>query len=468
MLKSYFNIIGRRSVVDIFALVLVSLFAVSSPAWAQDYDYSDSSATSPEPVYPGIAPQGKAETTIGSQKLRVYGTFLLNISGSDSVEVGQDLVLWPVPGGSVTFPDGTTKGNSQIHDLIFTARQSVFGFQFQPADTSTKTWHASGTVEFDFFGGRPFDANQPQGRVLNEPRLRLAFLQVQKGNFRIVAGQDRMIISPLDPVSLSHVAAPLGAAAGNLWGWQPQLRVELTHKIGSASTLFQIGVLRPQFADARLETLPASGSALDNTTSGLGERTTLPSYQARYSATIPMMGSKATFGAGGHYSRERIGADRDIDSWAFTYDFSVPLHSRIRFRGEGFVGSNLIPFQGGVLQGVAVLNPGGGAPIQFNKIGGGGGWAEFIVKLTSDNRNVVYFGGGTDDPKDSNLLPGSGRSKNTFAWASYFHKLTDNVTTALEWSNWQFRTRNFAAGVPSTNGAAGRGNVFNLALAYQF
>ena len=468
MLKSYFNIIGRRSVVAVFALVLVTLFAVSSQAWAQDYDYSDSSAAFQEPVYPGIAPQSRVETTVGSQKLRFYGTLLLNVSGSDSVDVGQDLVLWPLPGGAVTFPDGTTKPNSKTHDLIFTARQSVFGFQLKPADISTNMWHASGTLEFDFFGGRPFDANQPQGRVFNEPRLRLAYLQVQKGNFRIVAGQDRMIISPLDPVSLSHVAAPLGATAGDLWGWEPQVRAELTHKIGSASTLFQIGVVRPQFADARLETLPATGSALDNTASGLGERTTTPFYQARYSATIPMAGSKATFGAGGHYGRERIGADREIDSWAFAYDFSVPVYSRVRFRGEGFVGSNLIPFQGGVLQGVAVLNPGGGAPIQFNKIGGAGGWAELIVKLTSDNRNVIYFGGGTDDPKDSNLLPGSGRSKNTLAWASYFHKLTDNVTTALEWSNWQFRTRNFAGGVPSTNGAAGRGNVFNLALAYQF
>jgi hypothetical protein len=161
-----------------------------------------------------------------------------------------------------------------------------------------------------------------------------------------------------------------------------------------------------------------------------------------------MMGSKATL-VRRHYGRERIGADREIDSWSFAYDFSVPLFSRVRLRGEGFVGSNLIPFQGGVLQGVAVLNPGGGAPIQFNKIGGAGGWGELIVKLTSDNRNVLYFGGGTDDPKDSNLLPGSGRSKNTLAWASYFHKLTDNVTTAMEWSNWQFRTRNFAGGVPS-------------------
>ena len=467
MLKSHFNKAGTRIAVGVLALVLLAMFAVSSPVWAQD-GYSDSSLASQEPAYPGIPPKGKVETSVGSQKLRLYGTFLMNISASDSVSVGQDLVLWAFPGGTTSFPDGTTKPNSRIHDLVFTARQSVFGFQLSPADPSASGWHASGTLEFDFFGGRPFDANQPQGRVLNEPRLRLGYLQFQKRNWRIVAGQDRMIIAPLDPVSLSHVAAPLGSTAGNLWGWQPQLRAEYTQTIGSASTLLQFGVVRPQFADARLEALPASGSALDATSSGLGERTTTPFYQARYSATIPMMGAKATFGAGGHYGRERIGAARDIDSWAFAYDFSVPLHSRVRLRGEGFVGSNLILFQGGVLQGVAVFNPGSGAPIRFNKIGSGGGWSELIVKLTSDNKNVLYFGAGTDDPKDRNLLAGSGRSKNTFAWASYFHKLTDNVTTAIEWSNWQFRTRNFAGGVPTTNGATGRSNIFNLALAYQF
>jgi hypothetical protein len=107
-------------------------------------------------------------------------------------------------------------------------------------------------------------------------------------------------------------------------------------------------------------------------------------------------------------------------------------------------------------------------PTQFNKIGAGGGWGELTVKLTKDNNNIIYAGAGTDDPKDADLLPSSGRSKNTFAWASYCHKVTTNVTAALEWSNWQFKTRNFTAGVPSTNGNAGRGNVFNLAFAYQF
>ncbi|HLQ76358.1 MAG TPA: hypothetical protein VK210_03330, partial [Terriglobia bacterium] len=398
MLTSLLKRSHIRAVVDVMALLIVAMLAFSAPVWAQDDDYSASSSASPDPVYPGIPPKGKVETTVGSQNLRFYGTILLNMSVSDSVEVGQDLVLWPLPGGSTAFPDGTTRLNSRIHDMIFTARQSVFGLQIKPTDTKAAGWHATGVLEFDLFGGRPFDGNQPQGRVFNEPRLRLGYFQFQNGDWRIVAGQDRMIVSPLDPVSLSHVAAPLGATAGNLWGWQPQLRVEHTYSIGNVSTVFQVGVVRPQFADTQLQANPASGSALDSLTSGLGERTTKPFYQAHYAATMPMMGSKATFGAGAHYGRERIGAQRDLDSWLFSFDFSVPLQSRVRVRGEGFVGSNLIPFQGGVLQGVAVFNPGGGAPIQFNKIGSGGGWGELIVKLTSDNNNVFYAGAGTDDP----------------------------------------------------------------------
>src|SRR4051812_709717 len=104
----------------------------------------------------------------------------------------------------------------------------------------------------------------------------------------------------------------------------------------------------------------------------------------------------------------------------------------------------------------------------FNKISSGGGRGEVIIKATSDGKNVFYVGAGTDDPRDSHLLANSTRSKNTFSLASYFHKVTGNVTVALEWSNWQFKTRNFVSGLPTTNAADGRGNVLNLALTYQF
>jgi hypothetical protein len=139
---------------------------------------------------------------------------------------------------------------------------------------------------------------------------------------------------------------------------------------------------------------------------------------------------------------------------------------KVILRGEGFVGSNLVPFGGGVIQGVAAV---GTAPnlTLIRPIGDGGGWAELTFLAT--RRNVFYIGASTDDPKNKDLLPGTARQKNSFVWASYFRKITDSITLAAEWSNWQFHTISFTGNTPAGRGTAfGRGNVVNIALAYQF
>ena len=430
---------------------------------------TNSNTASPAPQeYPEEKPKTKLETTVGAIKLRFYGTVLFNMSFSDSDEVGQEVPLWPVPGSvPIGFPDGSTVPAGHVHDTVFTARQSIFGFQFAPAKSSDNGWSPSGVIEMDFFGSRPSDVFQPQGRVFNQPRLRKGYLQLEKGNYKVVAGQDDMIISPLDPISLSHVGVPLGATAGDLWARLPQLRLDVTHSFGDTSTLFQIGILRPVFGDPRLGDIPQPGTSLDTAFSGFGERASQPFYQARLAASHPFRGSTATIGIGGHYGREAVGANHNIDSWAFTFDFHIPLQSRLVLRGEGFVGSNLAPFQGGILQGVAAA-PATPPFATIHPIGAGGGWGELTFRATEDNKNIFYIGAGTDDPRNSQLMPGSTRAKNTFAWASYFRKLTKDVTLAVEWSNWQFRTVAFPAPGVEGKGPSGRGNVANIALAYEF
>ena len=438
----------------VFVFLVLTLLFIPVVASAQDQGV--------QPSYPGHGPsQGKAEGAIGSFNVRFYGTFLLNTSFSDTPPIGGDVPLWAPPSSIRTsYPDGTSERVDDVHDLSFTARQSVFGLTVRP--TATGDWQTSGKLEFDFFGTRPSDGTLTTGRVLNQPRLRFAYFQFGKNDWKITAGQDKAILAPLDPVSLSHVAIPLGSTAGNLWAWLPQVRFDYNKKFGETSAVFQFGVLRPQFADPRLESVVTSGTSIEGSP-GLGERASHPFYQARIGLSRPMSNSNLRFGASGHYGRERIGADRTIDSWAFAVDFAVPVMEKLTWRGEAFVGSNLIPFQGGVQQGVAFA----GAPsTTFNKIGAGGGWTELIFELNS--KDVLYAGVGVDDPRDRHLLTGSTRSRNAFAWASYFRKLTDNVTIALEWSNWQFRTRSLTTGVAGAQGPSGTSNVFNLALAYQF
>ena len=466
----------RPSIISLvaFLLLICALVPARLAAQAGQSQTGSSQPGELKPTYPGEPFNNPpVETTVGPVKLRVYGTVLLNMSFSDTAQVGQDVPLWPFPSTvNVTLPDGTTKPAGQIHDTIFSARQSTFGVVLNDASTTIAGWTPSAQVEFDFFGPRSIDADLPPNRVLNQPRLREAFFQLQKGDFKIVAGQDKIIISPLDPVSLSHVGVPLGYSAGDLFGWLPQVRLDINHNFGKTGLLFQVGVLRPNFGDPRLGDEPGAGTSLDTGTSasGYGERSGQPFYQARVAVSHPMEGSTATVGAGVHYGKEILGATHNVNSWAFTVDFRVPLVPKVVLRGEGYVGSNLVPFGGGVIQGVAAVPAPAPAPAGsltlIRPIGDGGGWAELTFLAT--RRNIFYAGASTDDPKNRELLPGSTRQKNSFVWASYFRKLTTNVTLAAEWSNWQFHTIAFTGNTPAGRGAYGRGNVYNIALAYQF
>src|SRR5262245_36475780 len=108
------------------------------PMAARAQEYPATSEPGDQPSYPGIPPsQGKLETTFESYNLRVYGTVLLNMSTSDTPTVGGDVALWATPGNvRTTFVDGTSKRVDDIHDTIFTGRQSVFGFMVKPASLS--------------------------------------------------------------------------------------------------------------------------------------------------------------------------------------------------------------------------------------------------------------------------------------------------------------------------------------------
>jgi len=87
---------------------------------------------------------------------------------------------------------------------------------------------------------------------------------------------------------------------------------------------------------------------------------------------------------------------------------------------------------------------------------------------TGNVKDAVYVGAGEDKPRLSDLLPGSTRTKNLFIWASYFHKFTDAVTLAAEWSRWDFQTVTFVQSAPVPLNPTAKADVINISLAYQF
>ena len=160
--------------------------------------------------------------------------------------------------------------------------------------------------------------------------------------------------------------------------------------------------------------------------------------------------------------------NHDLDSWAVDVDMRVPLDPHFILRGEGYVGNNLVPFMGGIVQGAAAI---GTIPAltDIRGIGDAGGWLETIIPMNS-GKDTLYFGAGKDDPKNSDLLPGTTRSLNGFLWGSYFRKITKEVTAALEWSYWDFQTITFVNNQPTreAKGPTGTAHVVNASIAYQF
>ena len=103
----------------------------------------------------------------------------------------------------------------------------------------TNDWKVGGVLEFDAFGGfngaGAFSAEQPT------PRVRLAYLDVVKDNFTLRLGQAWTPLFGNVPVSLSHIAFPLGYGNAGDVGWRfPGIYLYYKFASEGSSTSFDI------------------------------------------------------------------------------------------------------------------------------------------------------------------------------------------------------------------------------------
>jgi hypothetical protein len=113
-------------------------------------------------------------------------------------------VLAPASGGALT-------GGA-------TLRQTILGLDFRgPEVPGGGKIH--GFINMDFFGG----SGEPYDSLF---RLRTAGIEINWENTSVMFGQDKPLIAPREPNSLAQVGLSPLTGAGNLWLWQPQMRVE--------------------------------------------------------------------------------------------------------------------------------------------------------------------------------------------------------------------------------------------------
>ena len=248
--------------------------------------------------------QTKVESA-SKYRVRLSGIVLMNLVSNQGVVDSIDL-----PTLAYARPPGGSGGSFGA-----TLRQSEVGFEtFGPAVAGAKT---TADLQLDLAGGFP---SVPNGIDSGLVRLRTATMRMDWTNTSVVVGQDAIFFSPNSPTSFASLAVPALSAAGNLWGWIPQIRVEHRVALGDRSSLiFQGGILDPVSGEA-----PGTGYYREP---GPGEASRQPAYGTRVAWTRNVFGQPLHLGVGGYYSRQDYGFGRNVDGWAGMTDIELPLES---------------------------------------------------------------------------------------------------------------------------------------------
>src|SRR5262245_50501255 len=285
-------------------------------------------------------PQGEM-TTQSRIPVKFYGNIVLN---ANYVSHGTNTIDDPL------FPQKRTTSADQNHQKsTVTLRASRFGLRYEGKIFNDAK--LTGVFEFDLFGGKPAFPNAIDSDIF---RLRLAYGRVDWKKDSFEAGQDWAVFSPLNPTSIVSYGIPVFSTSGNLWNRIPQIRYE--HREGEKSKfVFTTAVLDPNAGDNVGN--PAARVI------ALGERGSLPAFEARLGFTTPSHGKESSAGVSGHYSR-LLGAPGNptgttvlspIDSYGVSGDANLWLSSGFRITGEVFHGRALGIFSGQIAQPAVVI-----------------------------------------------------------------------------------------------------------------
>jgi hypothetical protein len=255
-------------------------------------------------------------------------------------------------------------------------------------------WRLNATGEMDFFGGHngtgAFAGQQPV------PRLRLAYMELTNGSTTIQLGQQWAPLWGNLPVSVTHLAFPLGWASGGLIGWRyPGLFV--TQKLTKADA--------PVSMDLQAAVMSGNWNGPESTTDfETAGNATWPQFELRYN-----VGGKAGILTWSGYVVGHID-EKDLSGAGVSAPNDKLAGSAVEIGAKFQIGDVLLQGNGytghAIGQQFSTIN-------QFGKIQSEGGWVQLGWEFTS--HFGIYGFAGMDNPKDSDVLAAlgeAGRLKN--------------------------------------------------------
>jgi uncharacterized coiled-coil protein SlyX len=400
-------------------------------------------AGSGTPAAPSVAAQISKEITREGFGIKFYGFLRGDLAGdTDRMSTDTQLPFF------VLSPADPSQTLRKTGDITVHPRLTRFGVDITPPKLPSG-WAATGKLEIDFFN-TVIDRQAAGGPLSRDlisnsraaPRIRLAYAQVSKGDFYLLAGQTWDVISPLFP---SYNAEVLMWNAGNTGDRRPQFRVGYEPKVGKGkfSIVGEIG------ASGAVD-----GQDLDGDGFRDGEASAKPTGQLRVGYSGPLNGQTWSVGVWGHGASQQLNrsliAGRDeFTSSLVGMDLTIPILKNLTFRGEAWKGRGLSDVRGGIGQSINTTTG--------QVIGAAGGWAELSLRI---NSHYTVSGGKTlDNPYASDISAANGRVRNGAYYITNRFTVERGLAFGFDYGRWQTRYK----ALPT-----GNNNRFNLFVQQSF
>lgn len=337
--------------------------------------------------------------------------------------------------GAYFSPIATSDGSARAAGG--TLSQSILGLEFFGPGTFLGG-KVRGNIQMDFYPYTAAYSAAPADGLT--PHLRTGALTIDWGSRSITAGREKPLIAPRNPDSLAQVGLPPLTGAGNLWEWQPQIRLEQNFHISPGNSVT---------AQASLySTREANTQVPDRWAATL--EPTRPGWESRVQFAH-RRGDEPYFelAPGFHYSVSHV-VGASIVSRIVTLDgLFRPVHFA-ELSGAFFGGQNAAGL-GGLGPGFQVTLEGDAYAVNSR-----GGWMQLALFPTQ--RLSLHFFGGTQINRRADLAGYYPQSNISLA-ANAYYRLAPNVYLAFEAA--QARTT-------WTSGTTHLRNHYDLALAYMF
>jgi hypothetical protein len=387
--------------------------------------------------------------------VRVYGLVLFNTYSNAGVVDNADLP-------SIAIPRSEDVSHGSIGGSL---RQSLFGITANgPSFLGARS---SADISLDLFGGSSYSYYASSNGSVRFRRGDIGLSWgatdgTKGGRDELHVGVDAPLISPLSPTSYATVAEPALAWSGNLWTWAPELQYRHTFSLSASESGRSLQV------EGGLWDPPAVGSAGATAARVLsaGELSRRPGFLGRTSFHAGSSEHPFAIGVGGYSDRQTFYEGQQIQMWAVTGDWRVPLSRRFELQGEVYRGRGLGGLGGGVYKDVLTGTDRITGLSRTLGLNAAGGWSQLKAQLFHGSEANVVYGQDGGFSSDFRQLTLSGSS----------YVLEQSARNQMIMTNFIYRPRTYIIVSPEyrrilswkTYGPSAVANVFTLSLGYQF